>query len=413
MDTIDVWLGRFPSRSALKDYFSEKNDSEDSPINCFAADQGEKFYDHDWLEYHFSEEPDSNFLTYGYYPFGILAIAIQRTAVEQGLTNPNTLIVADRSLITTPKTVKGERYELRYLGEFGKHTDLAKYFDPAQTPVVENPEEWRVFPEDDESVAELKELANRGNFNAIAKLHLMYAAGIGVDRDRGKAYEWITLCQIRPQVPHNCFLTNAESGLAQAWQSLFLLHSGKGNSEASDQDCFQYVQRAAELGVIESQFELGLVYRDGKFGQSVDTNKAEKWLLSAVNADNSYMHTVYMFYSSRGEPGDEEQAFHWLSMQVQHTGGSAVTGYLARSYKAGNGVKVDRVMQLKYLYLSLCQHEELPERSLSYLARETDGCTPEQFEQGRLLAKEWIASHGKTAVEFGGEKVDPFEVYLA
>ena len=49
---VDVWLCRFPSVEAVDAYFEETYDEEnyDRPISQFAADMGERFYDHDYIE---------------------------------------------------------------------------------------------------------------------------------------------------------------------------------------------------------------------------------------------------------------------------------------------------------------------------------------------------------------------------
>lgn len=47
---VDVWLCRFASTEAADAYFAESYDDDDSPISPFAADMGERFYDHDFME---------------------------------------------------------------------------------------------------------------------------------------------------------------------------------------------------------------------------------------------------------------------------------------------------------------------------------------------------------------------------
>lgn len=51
-EVVDVWLCRFPAEEAADRYFEETydEDDDDRPISQFAADMGERFYDHDFLE---------------------------------------------------------------------------------------------------------------------------------------------------------------------------------------------------------------------------------------------------------------------------------------------------------------------------------------------------------------------------
>lgn len=55
---VDVWLGRFESEAALAAYLEEtySEDDEAAPISRFAADQGQRSYDHDFVESDFFAE---------------------------------------------------------------------------------------------------------------------------------------------------------------------------------------------------------------------------------------------------------------------------------------------------------------------------------------------------------------------
>jgi hypothetical protein len=60
-ETSHFWIGRFPDIKRMADYFSEvyNEDDEDrqrTPFSHFAQDQGATWYDHDFLEYGFSED---------------------------------------------------------------------------------------------------------------------------------------------------------------------------------------------------------------------------------------------------------------------------------------------------------------------------------------------------------------------
>ena len=48
--TLDIWLGTFPSRKDFETYFAEFDEwDEDEPISPFAKEQGFPFYDHDFF----------------------------------------------------------------------------------------------------------------------------------------------------------------------------------------------------------------------------------------------------------------------------------------------------------------------------------------------------------------------------
>ena len=55
-EIVSAWVGVFPSSEDLDSYLDETYSDDDSePISSFAADQGEAFYDHDFLEFSFSD----------------------------------------------------------------------------------------------------------------------------------------------------------------------------------------------------------------------------------------------------------------------------------------------------------------------------------------------------------------------
>ena len=62
-----LWLGQFQSEDRFKEFLRETYDENlEIPMNEFAASQGQKFYDHDWIEAQFFEE--ENWESSYYYP---------------------------------------------------------------------------------------------------------------------------------------------------------------------------------------------------------------------------------------------------------------------------------------------------------------------------------------------------------
>lgn len=50
---MDLWLGSAANKRAFNAFFKERYGDDSAPISAFAASQGEKFYDHDFLEAQF------------------------------------------------------------------------------------------------------------------------------------------------------------------------------------------------------------------------------------------------------------------------------------------------------------------------------------------------------------------------
>ncbi len=118
MEKSHIWLGEFPSEDALNTYFEETydDDDDDAPINGFAADQGERFYDHDWVE--------RGFVAHGSLEQLIVRHSYSKDYIEmviadaeaRGIVEANTFILADQSEFSDPKSVQGNDYTLWYLG---------------------------------------------------------------------------------------------------------------------------------------------------------------------------------------------------------------------------------------------------------------------------------------------------------
>ena len=118
MELSHIWLGRFSSNQLLDEYFEEQYDDDDAPINAFAADQGESYYDHDWVELGFDESCDLRALIVGAsYSSDYLSKVISR-ASELEITTANTFILADAQQFPEPKSVEGEGYKLWYVGAY-------------------------------------------------------------------------------------------------------------------------------------------------------------------------------------------------------------------------------------------------------------------------------------------------------
>lgn len=120
METSHLWLGRFPSEAALDAYFEESyGDDDDQPINQFAADQGERSYDHDWVERSFFDA--SGDLRAQLAPHSYSSSYLDRVielARARGMVGANAFVLADRGEFEHPVSVNAPSYTLWYLGEF-------------------------------------------------------------------------------------------------------------------------------------------------------------------------------------------------------------------------------------------------------------------------------------------------------
>lgn len=125
METSHIWIGLFES-DAPDDYFEEKYERDDGePINRFAEEQGEEFYDHDWIEVSYLDADDVRdvrALVDGHsYSIDYIDAVCDR-AQTLGLGKINVFVLADKAEFNNPKSVTGQNYRLEYLGQFNCNT---------------------------------------------------------------------------------------------------------------------------------------------------------------------------------------------------------------------------------------------------------------------------------------------------
>ena len=120
METSHIWVAHFPSEKYLDEYFEEIYDEEDedTPINRFAEDQGESFYDHDWVERSFCDSGDLKDLIINHSYAEDYIEKVIEIANANNLSGVNTFIMADKEEFSSPKSVDGDKYTIWYLGEF-------------------------------------------------------------------------------------------------------------------------------------------------------------------------------------------------------------------------------------------------------------------------------------------------------
>ncbi len=120
METSHIWLGRFVSEQAVDAYFAESysEGDDEAPINQFAAEQGESFYDHDWLERSYSSSCDlrAQVSPHSYsesYLDRVLALSRERGALDA-----HVFILADEGEFSQPRSIEAPDHVLWDLGTF-------------------------------------------------------------------------------------------------------------------------------------------------------------------------------------------------------------------------------------------------------------------------------------------------------
>lgn len=117
-ETSHFWVGHLPG-SLASIYFAEvyDEDRERTPLSAFARDQGEKWYDHDFLEFGFSAAAGSvEELVAGYSYSDQWAAELARRAAGAGLSGINWFAFISEGEVERPRSVQGDGYWVRYLG---------------------------------------------------------------------------------------------------------------------------------------------------------------------------------------------------------------------------------------------------------------------------------------------------------
>lgn len=114
-----IWLGEFKG-NAPEDFFEEHYDREDDePLSAFAKSQGQIWYNHDFIEISYLDEPErvATLVDGHSYSEQYLQKVIIH-AENLGIHKANVFVLAYKNEIMTPSTVEGVGYKLWYLGEF-------------------------------------------------------------------------------------------------------------------------------------------------------------------------------------------------------------------------------------------------------------------------------------------------------
>ena len=118
MDVSHIWVGRF-GPEAPATYFVQQAADDDSPRSQFGADQGERWFDHDWVEISFLDEPQSvRTLVDGHSYSASYLDAVVARAADLGVTEANVFVLADEEQFSDPRSVAGPGYQLWYLGTY-------------------------------------------------------------------------------------------------------------------------------------------------------------------------------------------------------------------------------------------------------------------------------------------------------
>jgi hypothetical protein len=127
METSHFWVGCFSNQQGVDDYFAEVWDEADedrnhTPLSAFARDQGEMWYDHDFLEVGFKTGAGSiEELVAGSSYHEQWSAELARRAAAARVIGSNMFVFIDQDQIDRPRSVEGDGFSLHYIGSISYH----------------------------------------------------------------------------------------------------------------------------------------------------------------------------------------------------------------------------------------------------------------------------------------------------
>lgn len=123
---------------------------------------------------------------------------------------------------------------------------------------------------------------------------------------------------------------------------------GSSGLTKDEAEAAKWRRRAAEQGGANAQYNVGIMYNNGK-GVTADTREAMKWFRRAAAQEipNALYMVGYMYANGRGVPKDNAEAAAWYRKAAEK-GHSNAQNNLGVLYEYGNGVQKDTAEALKW-----------------------------------------------------------------
>lgn len=144
----------------------------------------------------------------------------------------------------------------------------------------------------------------------------------------------------------------ANQGDAEAQFQLAVIYQNGRLIQQDQQQAREWLHKAAEQGHVKAMFNLGVTYGDG-LGVPVDDAEAFKWYQAAASVGDPRAHfNLGSFYiAGRGTPIDGPKANeHWFEAALR--GMHLAQVRLALSFARGDGGKVDHQLAFVWAYVA-------------------------------------------------------------
>jgi TPR repeat protein len=150
--------------------------------------------------------------------------------------------------------------------------------------------------------------------------------------------------------------------------------------------------KSAEQGNVNSQFNLGWLYSEGK-GTAKDDKQLVYWHTKAAeqgHVDAQYFLGV-MYDNGEVMPADDKQAIYWYTKAAEQ-GDEYAQGSLAFKHYFGQGTLKDSVVAYAWLNVAAAQGNENAVKGRGYMEEEM---TPKQIAEAQKLSIKFYSKYVK------------------
>ena len=208
---------------------------------------------------------------------------------------------------------------------------------------------------------ETKLLAEQGEAHAQYNLGVMYDYGEGVPENNAEAIKWYRLAAEQGNANAQSHLFEetkvlAEKGEAFAQYNLGVMYeNGKGVPE-NDADAVKWYRLAAEQGRARAQNNLGVMYENGE-GVHENDVEAIKWFRLAAEKYNAsaQFNLGNMYDYGEGVPENNAEAVKWYRLAAEQ-GNANAQSHLGVMYFNGDGVQQNDIKA--YVWWSVAAAQE-------------------------------------------------------
>ena len=157
---------------------------------------------------------------------------------------------------------------------------------------------------------------------------------------------------------------------------------------ASDLDS---LEAAAEQGVADAQFNLGVMYGNGR-GVPQNHTEAVRWyrLAAEQGVAEAQSNLGVMYYTGRGVPQNDAEAVRWyrLAAEQGHAGAQSNLGVM---YGTGEGIPKDHVQAYAWSNIAAAQGDETAKELLENITKEMSTA---DITKAEALSREYWEAYG-------------------